>query len=220
MKKCIILANGTPPPKEIFQYLQSVGYQSLICADGGANAAKRMNLIPGWIIGDQDSIMPRVYQFYMNKCKIIKISGQNDTDVEKCLKYACRNRFIEALLLGATGDRLDHSFCNIGIVLKFFNKIKIKIIHQKSILCAYTGKVILRTVPGETISIYGIDQKTKFESFGLLYPLKCTSLAFGIKESTSNVALGSEVILNIKYGRGLVVREFEKLRKYGLIQST
>ena len=40
----------------------------------------------------------------------------------------------EVILLGATGDRLDHSFCNLGIALKFDDKIKINVLHQKSYL--------------------------------------------------------------------------------------
>ena len=56
MKKCIILANGKPPAKKILSFLMANGYSTLYCADGGANAARRMNLIPNYIIGDLDSI--------------------------------------------------------------------------------------------------------------------------------------------------------------------
>ncbi|MCX6167895.1 MAG: thiamine diphosphokinase [Ignavibacteriales bacterium] len=216
MKKCIILANGQPPRKKYFDYLIKNDYQTLICADGGANSAEKLNIIPDYIIGDLDSINPGVYDYYYEKCEIIKITRQNDTDVEKCLKFAIKKKYDEVILLGATGDRLDHSFCNIGIVLKFFDKIIIKIIHHKSILTAFTGKVRLKTFPKETISIYGIDSKTKIYSHGLKYELKNISLPFGIKESTSNVALQNEVELDIRGGIVFVIRDFETMRKYGL----
>lgn len=217
MKKCIILANGLLPKKNTVKYLQSKGYETLICADGGANSAKTIDIIPDYIIGDLDSIRPDVYDYYSGKCDIIKINLQNDTDVEKCLKFVIKNKFDEVVLLGATGDRLDHSFCNLGIVLKYFSKIKVMIIHQRSLLCAYTGDIILTTIPKEIISLYGFDSKTRVKSSGLKYPLKNITLPFGLKESTSNIAVSNKVQLQIKGGIVFVIRDYDLLKKNDLI---
>lgn len=216
MKKCIILANGQAPSKNIFNILAKMGYNTLICADGGANAAAKLGLTPDYIIGDLDSIEPTVYDYFYDKCEIIQIKRQNDTDVEKCLKFAIKKKFDDAILLGSTGDRLDHSFCNIGIVIKYFDRINVKIIHKKSLLSAYTGIVTLKTVRNETVSIYGIDSKTRITSTGLKYRLKNISLPFGKKESTSNIALLNKVCLKIKDGIIFVIRDFETMSRYGL----
>ena len=216
MKKCIILANGFPPKKSIVEFLYNKGYETLLCADGGANSAKILNLIPEYIIGDFDSIRPDVYKYYSDKCDIIKIKRQNDTDVEKCLKFIIKKKYDEVVLLGATGDRLDHSFCNLGIVLKYFSKIKVTIIHQRSLLTAYTGNIILSTIPNEIISLYGFDSKTRVKSSGLKYPLKNIALPFGQKESTSNIAVNNKVQLQIKGGIIFVIRDFDLLKKYDL----
>lgn len=216
MKKCIILANGQPPKKNVFNYLKKKGYETLICADGGANSAAKLDLIPDFIIGDLDSINPSVYDYFYDKCRIIQFKRQNDTDVEKCIKFAIKNKFDEVMLLGATGDRLDHSFCNMGIVLKYFDKIVIKIIYLRSILSAYSGSVTFQTLPKETISIYGIDSKTRITSLGLKYQLKNITLQFGKKESTSNIALRNEVKLVIKGGIVFVIRDFDLMSRHGL----
>jgi len=220
MKKCIILANGTPPGKRTIDFLVRQGYDTLFCADGGANSAFKYKLIPDFIIGDFDSIDKKVLNFYKNKSKIIQFNRQNDTDLEKCLKYASAKKYDDAIILGATGDRLDHSFCNLGIVLKFYDKIRVKIIHQKSILCAYSNNVLLNTVKGETISLYGFDQRTKITSTGLKYSLNNTALPFGLKESTSNLALGDKIKLQIRNGKIFVIRDFELLVKHGLFLNT
>lgn len=217
MKKCIILANGKAPAKSIVRYLELAGYTFLICADGGADTAKKMRLTPDVIIGDFDSVKAETLGFFRNKAEIIRIDRQNDTDVEKCLKYALRKKFNEVVLLGAIGDRLDHSFCNMGIVIKFFSKIKVKIISDKSILTPYKGKVNIRTVKGETISLYGFNDRTKITSLGLKYPLTKTALPFGEKESTSNVALDDSVKLEIEGGMIFVIRDFKLLKIHGLI---
>ncbi len=217
MKKCIILANGKPPAKKAIQYLQSIGYTTIICADGGADTAKKLGLTPDYIIGDFDSVKDETLHYFRHKSEIIKVKRQNDTDVEKCLKYAIKKKCKETVLLGAIGDRLDHSFCNMGIVIKFFWRIKARIISDKSILTPYTGEVVLSTVPDETISLYGFDEKTKITSSGLKYPLKRTPLPFGQRESTSNVAVKDKIKLKITGGIIFVIRDFNTLKKHDLI---
>ena len=217
MKKCIILANGDKPKKSVVAFLIKRGYTTLICADGGANSALKLGLNPDFIIGDLDSIELKTKEYFAGKCRIIQMKRQNDTDVEKCLKFAISKGFSETILLGATGSRLDHSFCNLGIVLKFFSKIKIRILHDNSLLEAHTGNVTLQTSRDEVISIYGFDKKTKVTSAGLKYPLNNTSLPFGERESTSNVSLGDFVKLNIKNGKMFVIRDFEMMKKNDLI---
>lgn len=216
MKNCIILANGHAPSKKVISYFSVNGYNTLICADGGANSASKLGLIPDYIIGDLDSIKPEVYDYFFDKCEIIQITRQNDTDVEKCLKFAIKNKYRDVIMLGSTGNRLDHSFCNLGIVLKYFGRITIRIIHEKSILSAHTGNVLLNTMPDEAISIYGIDARTRISSNGLKYQLRNISLPFGKKESTSNKALRNTVSLSIKGGIVFIVRDFQTMSKYGL----
>jgi thiamine pyrophosphokinase len=217
MKKCIIIANGQPPKKSVVRHLQKSGYETIICADGGADTALKLGIVPNVIIGDLDSISQKALDYYKDKCSIIKISRQNDTDVEKCLKHAIINKHERVILLGGTGDRLDHSFCNLGIVLKFSDKITIDMIHQKSILSIYSGFVELNTIKGETISIYGFNSRTKIKSEGLKFPINNTALPFGEKESTSNVAVKDRIKLSIKNGKVFVIRNYELLKKHGLI---
>jgi len=217
LKKCIILANGTAPAKSLIRYLESAGYNFIICADGGADTAKKIGLVPDVITGDFDSVKSETLKYFKRKSEIIQIKRQNDTDVEKSLKYAIRKKYDEVVLLGAIGDRLDHSFCNLGIVIKFFDKIKVRIISDKSILTPYKGNVDIPAVKGETISLYGFDDKTKITSTGLKYPLKKTALPFGRKESTSNVAVRDTVKLKIEGGMIFVIRDFNLLKVHGLI---
>ena len=216
MKKCIILANGKPPKKKIISFFQKKGYNKLICADGGANSALKMNLIPDVIVGDLDSISSNSLKEYKSVSKIIRLQRQNDTDVEKCLKYANSKKFDKALLVGVTGNRLDHTFCNIGIVLKFFPRINLSLIAENSFLKAYTGNIKLITYPDETISLYGFDKKTKITSKGLKHQLKDIALPFGERESTSNIATGDEIELIIKGGIVFVIRDVNLMMQYDL----
>ena len=212
MKKCIIVANGSPPRRSDIAYLKIRCYKTLIAADGGANSLYDVNIVPDFIIGDMDSISDEALAKFKNVSKVIPVKRQTDTDVEKCLKFAVRKKFTHAVLLGATGNRLDHSFCNLGIVLKYDDKIHVAIIHERSYLAAYSGQVKLKTNPGEIISVYGFDEKTKITSKGLKYQLRNVSLPFGKKESTSNVAVGDTVELKITGGKVFVIRTIDAVK--------
>lgn len=216
MKKCIIIANGKSPTKIVVDYFVNKGFSVIICADGGANSAKKFGIIPNFIIGDLDSISLSTLNYFKNKSTIIQIKRQNDTDVEKCLKFAIKKGFKEAILLGVTGDRLDHTICNLGIVIKFFNRIKILLAAESSFLTPINKMTTFKSKIGETISIYGFDKKTKITSSGLKYKLHNTMLPFGIKESTSNVTVSNIVELNVKGGIVFIIRDFNFIKKYDL----
>ena len=207
MKKCIILANGKPPRKNIIKFFNRKGYNTLICADGGANSALKLNLTPDVIIGDMDSISAEAKRKFSRSSKLISIIRQNDTDVEKCLKYAIKKGFSQALLTGVTGNRLDHTICNLGIVLKYFQQIDISLIAEESYLKTYKRNVKLKSFKGETISLYGFDKKTRIQSIGLKYHLNNVALPFGEKESTSNVSTGRNVELKIRNGIIFIIRD-------------
>lgn len=217
MENILIIANGKAPLKSAVQYFVRKGFSTIICADGGANSAKNLGIIPNYIIGDLDSIKPSTLKYYQSKSTIIKYRRQTDTDVEKCLMFAIKKGYREAVLLGVTGDRLDHTIGNLGIVLKYFKKIKTHIAADNSFLTPYHNFTSLHSKEGEIISIYAFDNKTSITSKGLKYPLKNSKLPFGIKESTSNAATNSVVELKIKGGVVFVIRDFNFVKKYDLI---
>ena len=217
MKSCIIIANGDSPKRGIIKYLQENGAKTIIAADGGANSAYKLGITPNYIIGDFDSIKPKVKEYFLDKSEIINYTRQDDTDVEKALKFAIEKGFKTAYLLGGTGNRMDHSICNLGIVLKYFSQIKIILLHGKTILNPYSENIILQTIPNETISLYAFDDKTKITSKGLKYPLTNSTLRFGVSESTSNVALGNKVELEISGGIIFVIRKLKVMQKNDFI---
>lgn len=217
MKKCIVIANGRAPSKKVLKFFEKKGYSTLICADGGANSAFKLGLVPDYIIGDLDSVNSETLRYFSDKSKIIKIERQNDTDVEKCLKFAVKKGFSEALLLGVTGDRLDHTICNLGIVIKFFDKIKCNIVAENSFLIATRETISLKSKPGETISLYAFNSKTRITSNGLKYSLHNSTLPFGERESTSNVSTKDEIKLTVSGGIIFIIRDFNFISKNDLI---
>jgi len=219
MKKCLIIANGKSPTKKVIEYFIKKGFTSLICADGGANSVRKLNLLPDFIIGDLDSITDDNLKYYSKKVSIIKYKRQSDTDVDKSIKFAIRNKFAQIVLLGVTGDRLDHTICNLGMVIKYLNKIKIYIAAEKSFLIPVKDQTNFVSKPGEIFSIYAFNDKTKISSTGLKYKLNNTTLLFGLRESTSNVSISESVTIKVENGVAFVIRELQNIIKYDLFQS-
>ncbi len=216
MKKCIIIANGKSPTRRVVEYFFKKGFNTIICADGGANSAKKIGVIPDFIIGDLDSVENKVLKYFKDRSKIIQITRQNDTDVEKCLKFVIKKKFDEVILLGVTGDRLDHTICNLGIVIKFFNKIRIYLAAESSFLTSINQTTQFNSKVGETISLYAFNNKTKISSTGLKYKLNSTALPFGVRESTSNVSNSEKIVLKVKNGIVFVIRDFNFMKKHDL----
>lgn len=219
MKKCLILANGEAPVKAEIEFILGSGYKTLICADGGANTAFEYELIPDFIVGDFDSVKKEVLDFYYGKSTIKQFYGQDDTDVEKCLRFAIDKGYRKAIITGGTGDRLDHSFSNLAVCLRFSDEIEVNLIHKKSLLFVHHGKVKIKTTPGEPISIYGFDKNTLLKSKGLKYDLHNTAFPFGIRESSSNEAADSEIELEISEGKIILIRNYKDAVENGFFQS-
>lgn len=219
MKKCLIIANGKSPTLKVVNYFIKRGFNTIICADGGANSARKLNLLPNFIIGDLDSISKENLKYYSKITTVLKYQRQNDTDVEKCLKFAIKNKFTQAVLLGVTGDRLDHTICNLGIVIKFIKQIKILIAAEKSLLMPVNKTITFSSRRGETISLYAFSGKTKITSDGLKYKLNKTALPFGVRESTSNLSTKDNVTIKVENGVAFIIRELPSILKNDLIQS-
>jgi len=217
---CFILANGRAPIIEEVNYFLNNGYPLLIAADGGADTCKVLGLTPDIIAGDFDSVSPETLQLFSKKSKIQKISGQYDTDVEKCIKVAISMGIKECVLAGATGDRLDHSFNNIGMVLKYFPEIRIKLMSESSILQVITGETKIEGTPGETVSLFGIDDNTLFTTEGLAFPLNRETLPFGKRDGTSNKALTGIFSVVVEGGKGILIRELEKMTAFRLSKES
>jgi thiamine pyrophosphokinase len=216
IKKAIIVANGFPPKKMLIHSLRISDYNFIIAADGGANNLMKINLLPDLVIGDFDSVFPETLK-RMNKVNRIKLKRQNDTDVEKAIKYLIRKKYNKVVIIGGTGDRLDHSIANLSFVVKYFDKINLLLIHMNSVLFPIAGYNEISVNRGETISLYSFNPGTKISSSGLKYRLNQTSLMFGVKDSTSNVAVSDKIILNVQNGVAFLIRDLQKVIANGNI---
>lgn len=216
MKTALINCNGSPLKKSIFLKLKQKYSPHLISADGGTNYLFKIKEMPEFIIGDLDSIKPEVLKFYQKKkITIIKLSRQNDTDLEKALKLCKRLKFELILITGFTGKRFDHTLSNISNALKFAQDFKkIVMIENESALQFITGENEFNSFKNELVSILCFNPNAKITTKNLKYQLKNETLFFGERESTSNVSTGKKFQVTVDGGFAVLIRSTKNFLNY------
>lgn len=92
----------------------------IFCADGGANIAYYLNLLPLEIWGDLDSIDSKILEYYKEKDVIIKKFPveKDKTDSELLLEYIAANYEKIYCIAGLGGD-IDHELTNLNLCFKY-----------------------------------------------------------------------------------------------------
>lgn len=206
-QKALIIANGIQPNISLVKKIVStVDY--IICADGGANHALKMRIKPDVIIGDIDSITPKTKNFYQN-VPIIFAGDRDSTDLEKAIKF-CVERNIKIIdIIGATGDRIDHTIGNLGCFKKFGKKVNLKIIDPAGELFLVRKNIKLNTIVRKNISLIPLDRCEGVTTINLQYTLKNDTLELGVREGTSNKSTSDYIKVSIKSGT-LLLYQFHK----------
>ena len=216
----LIFLNGKLPVKQVVKYFLKPG-NFIICADGGANKIKKLGIKPNVILGDLDSIRTDTLNYFRKTgTEIIKIEEQETTDFEKSINYCLENKLDNCIIFGATSTRPDHTINNFSIMKRYYKKINLRIIDDNFEITFLNKSTIFNYKVNRLISFLGFPEANGITTTGLKYPLKNIALPFGQKESTSNVALGDKIKLQIRNGKIFVIRDFELLVKHGLFLNT
>lgn len=175
------------------------GWPFIVCADGGANKARRLGIRPNLIIGDLDSISSSTRKYFA-RVPLIRLDSQNSTDLEKALDHLLKLDIRSADVLGATGGRPDHSLANFSILKKYRKEISLRFIDPYGTLQIIEGKNRLNLGVGSLISLMPLGRCDGITTTGLKYALLSEALELGVREGTSNEVIASPVTINVKKG--------------------
>jgi thiamine pyrophosphokinase len=196
--KALIIANGSLPAKAIVtRFVRQAEY--IVCADGGANHARRLRVLPDIILGDLDSITPSTKRHF-RRIPLLRIADQESTDLEKALTFCVERRFTRADILAATGDRIDHSTGTLGCFKKFGRKIPMRLIDQAGIIQLVGASLELHLRTGDQVSLIPLERCTGITTKNLKYALSNESLELGVREGISNVATAPDIAIRCRKG--------------------
>ncbi len=112
MKRCVVIG-GAPirDYDELHRYLRPDDFYVL--CDSGLKHRCALGVMPSLIVGDFDS-----HEIPALPTEIIQLPREkDDTDTVYGVKEAVRRGYDDFLLLGMTGERLDHTLGNVSILL-------------------------------------------------------------------------------------------------------
>lgn len=211
-KHVLVICNGEMPPlKLLLPLLRTKPY--IICADGGANKARSFGITPHCIIGDMDSITQKTRHYY-SSVPIIHNVDQNSTDLEKVLEHILSNNFTSATVIGATGDRPDHTMANFSILMKYDKKLSLLFFDERCTIQIVRKKIQLNAAIGQQVSLVPMGTCAGITTRGLKFPLKNESLEIGVREGLSNEATQKMVEISLKHGTLLLFTIHPHIRNF------
>ncbi len=112
MKRCVVVGGAKIENYDLIRNALRPDDFVIYC-DGGLNHGKSLGAKPDLIVGDFDS-----YTGELTDDEIIVLPRKkDDTDTVFAVKEALRRGFEDFLLVGVTGQRLDHTIGNLSILL-------------------------------------------------------------------------------------------------------
>ena len=209
-KTALILGNGEPPSRELINQLIG-GDTLLLCADGGADTAKRYDLVPDYIIGDLDSIS-RESSAGVDPTHIIRVDADNTgTDIQKVLRHAVALGISEAALLGFTGRRTDHLLWNLSVFKTFAEQIALRIVDEYCDLRLIGQRIRFRATIGQKISLCPLNGPVDgITTTGLKFALQNESLVPGLRDGISNEVVADIVEIEVERGDLLLCVQRQK----------
>ena len=200
----LIIADGLNPPGNILRSL--CRHKDLIvCADGGANQARKSGVHPDIILGDLDSVSsPTLRKF--RKIPLMFVDDKNTTDLEKAILYCLSRGARSITITGGLGTRIDHATGSLGCLRKYSDRCAMTLYDSLGFLLPVKTSLRIQTRVGERISLIPLTRCTGITTKNLKFPLKKESLELGKREGISNEATSSSVSVRLKRGTLLLYR--------------
>lgn len=203
--KCVVVAGGAKPGKKTF--IDAVKRSDIsIAADKGLEVFYKYNIIPDIIMGDFDSVDKNILDYFKNIEKIKFPSHKDETDSAIAIEKAIECGADEILFLGATGNRLDHLFANIGLLKFALEKgVKCNIIDKNNEIFMINKSTVLNKSDYKYFSLQSFSDCVRNLSIvNAKYTLNNYDLKMGDGITISNEFLDKPVEVNFDSGTLIV----------------
>jgi thiamine pyrophosphokinase len=199
---CLIVAGGDIASLSL---AEGVGaYDMLVCADGGAHNAMRLGLRPEIVVGDLDSLDAHEKErLQAAGCRfVVHPRAKDETDLELALLFARSEGARTITIIGALGNRPDHTLANLMLMTDVrFSDIDIRISAAGWEIWIVRTSLTVVGKAGDTVSLLPVTARVAgVETDGLEYPLRGETLLRGPARGVSNVMLGDKAQVRLRHG--------------------
>lgn len=186
-------------------YRQRVqGYDRVVAADGGADLALQLGIVPDCVVGDMDSLTPagRERLKGLGAVFYLYLPEKDDTDTQLALKLAQKEGAKEIVVWGGAGDRIDHTLSNLFNAAGFVEQgIAVRFEHPRVTIYLVSDRLIIPGRVGDTVSLIALAKGAAGVSLdGFRYPLHEAFLDFYRPYAVSNVIVGPDPCVRVRSG--------------------
>ena len=108
----LILAGGTLDARGPEAGLLEGPWEAVVCADSGADHARRLGVVPALLVGDFDSISGDSLAAYRSVPREAHPADKDKTDTQLAVEWALGRGAHWIVIAGGMGSRFDHSLAN------------------------------------------------------------------------------------------------------------
>lgn len=200
MRACII-SNGNIKNKELhLKVIESCNL--VICADGGADNARKLGVTPDAIIGDMDSISEETKHYFDGRCEFIIDKDQDRTDTELALSYCIQRTAQEIVMLGCIGARFDHTLANLITMIN--SPVPSRMIDDNNEILLVDKELIIDGKMDDVVSIIPLTDIKQLNATGLKWKVS-SDVSFGWL-GVCNRMFGTEARISAAEGKVLVIK--------------
>lgn len=178
-------------------------YDLIIAADSGYLAACDCGIVPDVFIGDFDSVLKEE----VSAKKIISLNPVKDkTDTQEAIDYAVSLGIKFITLVGALGNRFDHTLANVHL-LKYANDLgtKLEISDIDTYITLVSDEILIKKKEGFCISLLPLTDCSGVSVTGVFYPLDNADMPIGNPYGISNEFTDDFAKISLKSGELLVI---------------
>lgn len=209
-KKGVIVSGGSIHDAFTMQMLEEINPEYIIGVDSGLSFLYRNQVTPTHIVGDFDSVEPKVIAYYKTQTNvpIREFNPVKDaTDTEIALHMAIELGVQKLWIFGATGTRLDHVLANIHILkIPYDAGVETYIVDECNRISLWETQIRLqkRDCFGKYFSLFPFGGEVEDVSIeGAKYPLSHYRMSPYESRCVSNEYQDEEVV--ITFPQGLII---------------
>lgn len=198
MKDTIIVSGGNIHKDFALDFLKKNKTENtcLIAADRGVEFFMGTDLEPDVAVGDFDSLSVEGAK-YMETLKHTEIRRlkpeKDDSDTQSAANYAIEQGTERIMILGATGNRIDHLMANFGLLMLGKTKqVQIVLVDAYNYMSLIESGMILKKEEqfGKYVSFFPIEgEVTGLTLKGFKYPLN----SYTLKVEDSGLTVSNEI---------------------------
>lgn len=206
----MIVSGGSIDEMFAMEQFYTIKPEIIIGVDRGLTFLYHSQIMPTHIVGDFDSVLPEIVEYYKTETKVPirefnPIKDASDTEI--AVRLAIELGVKELWLLGATGTRLDHVWANVQVLKAAHDAgVKAYIIDSFNRISLAERCVCLRkeTAFGRYFSIFPLEGTVHGLNIeGAKYPLKNHTLLPYDSLCVSNELQEDEV--KITFPEGIII---------------